>query len=44
MNLVVAAINLSSAIYWLVTGEFHGVAISLIGAYCSVKAHLWLRG
>ncbi len=43
MNLVVAAINIASALYWLVEKQPHGVAISLIGVYCSVVADRWIR-
>ena len=43
MNLVPAAINLASAIYWVAMGQPQGVVISLIGAYCSIKAYRWAR-
>lgn len=43
MNLIPAAINLASAVYWIASGQPHGAAISLIGAYCSIKAYRWAR-
>lgn len=39
MNLAVAAFNLSCAIVWLVQGEFSAAAMSVFGAWCSIKAY-----
>lgn len=43
MNIIVAAINLMAAMYWLVDGQPLGVAWSLVGVYCSVVADRWMR-
>ena len=43
MNTIVAAINLIAALFWVVVGQPHGVAISLLGVYCSVVADRWIR-